>query len=117
MVLQNLPEITLVKEIIRSRRQRDFIFGADLFGEPAWDILLEIYLAKLTETKMSFKSGCIASAVPMTTALRWIRRLQDEGWINRVADATDPRRSWLTLTEQGSNAMREYSENLRRRLG
>src|SRR5207253_8038317 len=53
----------LVREIIRSRRKRERIFGGALFGEPVWDMLLELFSAELTERELSISSVCYASAV------------------------------------------------------
>jgi len=98
----------LVKEILRVRRRREKIFGGDLFGEPAWDILLELYVAERSQQKLSVSSVCYVSAVPATTALRWIQRLEKDGWIERVDDPLDGRRSWVQLTKRASAEMREY---------
>lgn len=97
-----------IREILRYRRRRERIFGNDLFGEPAWDILLELYLAELTYKKMSVSAACLASAVPATTALRWISTLEKKGLIMRRNDPMDRRRVWLCLTPQGSSAMQNY---------
>src|SRR5438067_13561168 len=48
----------LVQEILRSRRQREKIFGDELFGEPAWDILLELFSAELAQRKLSVSGAC-----------------------------------------------------------
>jgi DNA-binding MarR family transcriptional regulator len=98
----------VIREILRYRRRRERIFGNDLFGEPAWDILLELYLAELTYKKISVSAACLASAVPATTALRWISTLETRSFIKRQNDPMDRRRVWLRLTPQGSSAMRNY---------
>lgn len=102
----------LVKEILRSRRRREKIFGGELFGEPAWDMLLELYGAELAQQKLSVSAACYASAVPHTTALRWVGKLEHDGWIRRMNDPFDGRRSWLLLTDQGSDRMREFLSGL-----
>ena len=98
----------LVKEILRSRRRREKVFGADLFGEPTWDILLELFAAELTQQRLSVSSACYASAVPPTTALRWVSRLERQGWVERSADRIDGRRFWLRLTDRASSELRQY---------
>jgi DNA-binding MarR family transcriptional regulator len=98
----------LVKEILRSRRKRETVFGGALFGEPAWDILLELYAAQLTCQDVPVSSICEASAVPPTTALRWVVRLEKEGWVQRKRDHSDARRSLVELTAEASATMRTY---------
>jgi len=102
----------LVKEILRSRRRREKVFGGELFGEPAWDILLELYAAEWTRQRLSIHGACCVSAVPDTTALRWIVRLEKEGWVERTDDPLDGRRKWLALTDRASAAMRDYLKDL-----
>lgn len=110
--LDPVESLRLVREILRSRRRRNDVFGEDLFGEPAWDLLLELYAAEITQQRVSISSACIASAVPPTTALRWIEKLEKEGWIGREGDPLDRRRYWVFLKEQGIAAMRKYLERM-----
>lgn len=109
--------LPLVKQILRSRRQRDTLFGTDLFGEPAWDILLELFVAEQTYRKLSVSSVCLASAVPPSTAIRWVERLESAGWVRRDNDPLDRRLIWVFLTPKGSTAMRTYLEGLTVRPG
>jgi DNA-binding MarR family transcriptional regulator len=97
----------LVADILRVRRQRNKVFGTDLFGDPAWDILLELYASERTGRRLSISGACYASGVPSTTALRWISRLERGGWIRRIGDPLDRRRSWLMLTEGSEKKMSE----------
>ena len=99
---------SLVKDILRFRRLRDRLLGHDLFGEPAWDILLELFAAKGSGKKLSVSGACYASGVPSSTALRWIVRLEKEAWIQRVDDPLDGRRSWLALTDRAERCIREF---------
>jgi DNA-binding MarR family transcriptional regulator len=107
----------LAKEILRSRRRREKIFDAALFGEPAWDILLELYVAEFTGQRLCVSTVCHASAVPATTALRWVVKLENEKWIERMADPRDRRRTRLALTSRGLTAMRRYLNDYASGLG
>ena len=53
-------------------------------------------------------SACIGSAVPSTTALRWIAILEKQGLLVREADASDARRVYVKLSASGYAAMLEY---------
>jgi hypothetical protein len=93
------------------RRKRAAIFGnPDLFGEPAWDILLDLYIAHGEGKQVSVSSACIGSAAPPTTGLRWLGVLADEGLIVREADAGDHRRVLVRLTPAGQAAMERFFE-------
>ena len=103
----------LALEIVRSRRRRVAVFGnSDLFGEPAWDILLGLYVAEQAQQKLAVTSVIEVARVPLTTGLRWIERLEREGWVRRTPDPVDRRRFWLLLTERASNVMRAYLEEI-----
>src|SRR4051812_23053389 len=45
-----------VRTILRARRLRDRFFEAQLFADPAWDILLELYAAELGRYRTSVSS-------------------------------------------------------------
>lgn len=95
----------VIRSVLNLRAARRRIFGETLFGEPAWEILLELYEAQLAGRSESVSSICYASGVPGTTALRWIRHLENDEWIERAADPSDGRRYFLLLTKKGSEAM------------
>jgi hypothetical protein len=86
-----------VRAIIRARRLRDQYFGNELFADPAWDILLDLFAARLEKKKVAVSSLCIAAAVPPTTALRWIKTLTDLALVVRAADPQDGRRVYIEL--------------------
>ncbi|MEM8725359.1 MAG: MarR family transcriptional regulator [Pseudomonadota bacterium] len=92
-----------------TRRQRGAIFGnAELFGEPAWDILLDLYIAFVDGKSVSVSSACIGSAAPPTTGLRWLGVLAENELVIREPDPDDQRRVMVRLTERGIEAMDRY---------
>lgn len=82
------------------RRHREKVFGeTQLFGEPTWDILLDLFIAELRNVKMQTTSVCIGAQVPQTTALRWLALLEREKLVRRYRDRDDSRRVYIQLTE------------------
>lgn len=102
----------ILRRLIAERQCRAHCFDAELFREPAWDILLDLALAGATGRSLSITAVCIGSGVPATTALRWIGVLTKAGLIERQDDRNDRRRGWLSLTEAGRDAMQAYLESL-----
>ncbi|MDQ0838858.1 MarR family winged helix-turn-helix transcriptional regulator [Sphingomonas faeni] len=102
------PSAADVRRAIRARRLRDQFFGATLFEDPGWDMLLDLYAAELERGRVSVSSLCIAAAVAPTTALRWIARMTDTGLFERRPDMHDRRRAFMVLSDRASEAMRGY---------
>lgn len=97
-----------IRAVIRARRRRDQFFGSDLFADPAWDMMLDLFAARLERRKVAVSSLCIAAAVPPTTALRWIGSLCSRGILVRVADPDDGRRVFIDLAEETADQINAY---------
>ncbi|PZO89838.1 MAG: MarR family transcriptional regulator [Sphingomonas sanxanigenens] len=95
-----------VRGIIRARRLRDQYFAADLFADPAWDMLLDLTAAQLEGHDVAVSSLCIAASVPATTALRWISAMTEQGLLERHADPADRRRIFVRLSAEAEERMR-----------
>ncbi len=107
------------RAVYQTRRARGAIFGdPDLFGEPAWDILLDLYVAHVESKPVSVSSACIGSAAPPTTGLRWLGVLTENALIVREHDPEDQRRVLVRLSDNGMEAMdRYFAESLERSGG
>ena len=107
-----LPDPRLVRKILAQRQLRAKFFDAELFGDPAWDILLDLTAARAEHVRVSVTSLCIASGVPPTTALRWIGQMTQAGLLERVEDDADRRRAFIGLTDGAADAMARYFAEL-----
>lgn len=103
-----LPVSKSIRQVIRQRQNRQKILPGHLFADPAWDMLLDLAAAKSEGRKIAVTSLCIASGVPMTTALRWIGILIDEKLVERRGDPADRRRMFLELTDEAASMMAGY---------
>jgi len=99
------------ERIYKRRRKRDKIFGIGIFGEPAWDILLDLCVQSERGKQVSITSACIASGVAPTTALRWLSVLEANGIIVRNDDEHDARRCNVSLSKLGWKLMYDYLNN------
>lgn len=93
-------DAALVRRLIRLRRDRDRHFPAELFADPAWDMLLDLAAARMERVDVPVSSLCVAAAVPTTTALRWVRSLSEAGLFVRRTDPIDARRTFIGLSDQ-----------------
>ncbi|NLS26809.1 hypothetical protein S2M10_17960 [Sphingomonas sp. S2M10] len=87
----------VVRRYAKLRRKRIHYLHADVFADPAWDIMLDLFAASLEGKTVSVSSACIAADVPSTTALRWLSVLERERMIERVSDPNDRRRTFVRL--------------------
>ena len=92
----------------RRERQNVFADADELFAEPAWDILLDLVIQKVRCRRVTVSSVCIASDVPPTTALRWIKLLVERGLLSRSQGEADKRVAYLELTDEGWLKMARY---------
>lgn len=99
----------LASAIMAARRDRGQLFGQHLFADPAWDILLVLTIAECRQRRMTITQLCDRIDVPMTTALRWIANMTDEGLLVRRDDMTDKRRKFIALAPETRQKMIHYS--------
>jgi hypothetical protein len=109
-----LPDPRLVRKIIHQRQLRAKFFDAELFADPAWDMLLDLTAARAEHARVSVTSLCIASGVPPTTALRWIGQMTQAGLLERIEDDTDRRRAFIALSTAAADGMARYFAELGR---
>ena len=103
----------IAKGIIRARNQRTRFFSRSLFSEPAWDILLELYVADIEQQKVAVSQLCATAGLAATTGLRWLSTLEANRLVIRFADPLDARRSFVALTGEGKRAMENFFESIR----
>lgn len=105
-----LPEISpkTVAAVMRARRVRATFFEQELFADPAWDMMLELFHAELTHRRVPVSNLCSAAAVPATTALRWLKILVEKRIVVRRDDPLDGRRVYVELEPQTSDALKRY---------
>lgn len=100
----------MMEVIYAGRRLRSSIFGADaeLFGEPAWDMLLDAAIMEGRGKRVSVTSACLGADVPPTTALRYLSALEGRDLLVRETDPLDNRRRYVKLTAKGKRLLKDY---------
>lgn len=85
--------------IIAWRTQRNKAFGSySIFADPAWDIILHIFVSSADGRSTSIKCASIAANVPASTAQRTVKTLLKLDLLNSHSDPDDSRRKFLSLT-------------------
>ena len=98
----------VVRTEIDNRALRSSFFDSELFCDPAWDMLLDLFLQHSAQRRVCVSSLCIASRAPSSTALRWIGALEDADLVERSRDPADGRRVFVRLSSVGHAKIAGY---------
>jgi len=90
------------------RSSREPTFGAPLFRDPAWDMLLDLLISDADDRRVSISSLCLGSGVPVTTALRHLDRLAQHSFIVRHDDERDHRRSYVEFAQGRKDQLLQF---------
>jgi CheY-like chemotaxis protein/DNA-binding MarR family transcriptional regulator len=97
-----------LKQMRSMRRMRSQHFPTQLFSDPCWEMLLDLYDGHLAGAEVTVTSLGAASGVPLTTALRRMDQLKAHGLIERAEDIEDKRRTIVRLTPAGLGAVEGF---------
>lgn len=90
------------------RRERERVFGASIFGDHGWCILLDLFIAFEEGREVTVFTMCRDIPVPEGAVLRCVATLIEAQLVLRQSQAPDPRRISLALTDRGLAMMCDY---------
>lgn len=102
--------VAYAKRIKASRILRLTFFDSSLFGEPAWDMMLALYIAQGEGRRVKVSDLYNESGVPATTTLRWVNRLFELGMTRKRRHRTDLRISFVEIHPDTIRKMNAYFE-------
>jgi hypothetical protein len=86
-----------------------------------WNILLDLFIAASERRAVPTGDACLASTAPHSTGLRHVIFLMETGYVNRMSDPDDARRTLVGLTREGlefvGNCLRAEFDVLKAILG
>jgi CheY-like chemotaxis protein len=97
------------------RKVRSKYFPSELFSDPCWEMLLDLYDGQLAGQDVTVTSLGAASGASLTTALRRMDALQSHGLIERSEDPEDKRRTIVRLSRAGLDAVERFFDTYSRR--
>jgi DNA-binding response OmpR family regulator len=101
-------------EKLRSLRSR---YDEHKLDDVAWELLLELLRTEQGEHKLSVSALTISiPGVSATTSLRRIGELTARGYVDRVPDARDGRRDFVSLTLKAHDLLKDYLADVDRYL-
>lgn len=103
------PQVLLnrAREILADRKRRHEVFSKAMFGEPAWEMLLLLYILRSGTRQTIGRLGELAGA-SKSTALRWIEYLEQQRLVRRETHPTDKRAIFVELTEKAIESLEAY---------
>lgn len=87
------------------RRMRNEAFPIGYFSDFAWDILLGLDKARRLNQRYVVSDAGADAGIPLTTTVRYIAKLERDGYIEREVDTQDRRRTFVSLTKLGIDAL------------
>jgi DNA repair protein RadC len=94
---------------VRRRLLRRQLVGAEeLFGEPAWDMLLDLFIHECEGKPLSMFSMCATSGIPVSSAMRLAQKMCDAGLLDRVPDAADARRNLMKMRPETAHKLSAF---------
>lgn len=98
------------RALLQMRRLRARHFNRVMFSEPAWDILLLLYLSDSFEGRQTISHLAEMVETPLTTVLRWVAYLEKERLVERIDHPTDRRVTFIQLSDKGRKSLDEFLE-------
>lgn len=104
--------VAAARRMLDERRRRSRFLPADLFHEPAWDMLLTLFVARRERAAFNVKALVRSAEAPATTSQRWIEHMAQLGLVERVTDPADRRRIEVALSDRGHDLLCRYLDDL-----
>lgn len=100
--------------LIRQRGIREKFLPKELFAEPGWNMLLDLFVQFAGGAKVSGKSLWISAGCPQSTAQRYVTLLEEQGLIECETSSSDGRVRLYSLTKAGVIGVGSILERLGR---
>ena len=117
-----MPEISaellaFARGLERARQERVRFMPAQLFGEPGWALMIDLFIAHHEGRLVNTSGACFGANLPQTTGLRWLDKLDAAGLIARRPHPHDTRFVLVELTAFGLARMTATLDHFRSRIG
>lgn len=120
MEQRRTSDTAFLGKLLALRDLRDRCFrpqDKSLFGDPAWDMLLDLAISDEQKRPISITSLCLAARTPLTTGMRRIDELAAAGLLRKAPDDHDQRRTIVAMTPAGRESMEKFVGMAKHTLG
>jgi hypothetical protein len=102
--------VKLVSHVVHARRTRTDFFAPEIFSDPAWDILLVLFLAKVRGEGMTTDQLAEAAGSSLSSSVRWIEILERTGLVHARCDRSGGGVKTVELAPRGWSAMVQWAQ-------
>src|ERR1051325_5563112 len=102
----------MAERLYLERRRREEYFPAGLFGEPAWDLILALFVARDEGRRLTIAEAYEAAKVKPAAGRKLLARMECQGMIRRSPDQQDRRKRFVGLTDDGTERLTDYLTRL-----
>lgn len=95
---KSIDTVALARRIYASAVERDRAFPEAMFDQPAWNIMLDLYIAHHEKRLVNMFSASVGARVPQSTAHRWLEKLEEAGLVARRSCTFNSRDVLVELT-------------------
>lgn len=81
--------------------------GNGLFANSCWNMCLDIFICDLKDQRITVSSIAHSSGIPMTTAMRYINVMVEQGLLHKTPNSADNRMIFVSVSEDCSEKIRE----------
>ncbi|MBA4750785.1 MAG: hypothetical protein H2055_00970 [Sphingopyxis sp.] len=92
----------------QDRRRRNRLIRYEFFAEPAWDMLLELYIHRHGGRSIDAGTLCGSTVASPATALRWMRLLIDQDLVVWSQPGPGENDVQIALSERGAQEIEHY---------
>lgn len=100
-----------VLSVLNVRRARGALFGRQLFTDHAWDMILELYAARLANRRMTAAELARSIDLSESVVRRWISALVDAGVIASRGGPEESTEKTFGLTEEGAAKFAQLADH------
>jgi DNA-binding MarR family transcriptional regulator len=106
--VRQFETVPVARALLDDRKRRSAIFNPGMFGEPAWELLLNLYINDRAGPRLTIGKLIQVAGLPQSTSLRWLDYLEDQRLIVRNEHPTDARTAFVELTDKAREALASY---------
>lgn len=92
-------------------RSRTLDTGNGLFADACWNMCLDVYICGLKNERVTVSAIAHSSGIPMTTAMRYINVMVEQGLIEKAPNPADNRMIFVSVSPECVDKMENLLSN------